>query len=147
MRWRSALANRLVGNAESAAGLEIAVTGPALRFACDTTIALTGADFGARSMASAVPTLARGAGDGGVAARNGDGAGRGRRAYLAVAGGIDVPEYLGSRSTFILGGFGGHAGRVLRAGDVLASGRRARQRRADLAERRSAHTRTSGRSA
>jgi urea carboxylase len=44
------------------------------------------------------------------------------RAYLAVAGGFDVPLYLGSRSTFLLGKFGGHAGRALRAGDVLHLG-------------------------
>jgi urea carboxylase len=45
--------------------------------------------------------------------------GAGARAYLLVRGGIDVPEYLGSRSTFTLGGFGGHGGRPLRTGDVL----------------------------
>ncbi|SPE29672.1 Urea amidolyase related protein (fragment) [Candidatus Sulfopaludibacter sp. SbA3] len=49
-------------------------------------------------------------------------AGAGARAYLAVAGGFDVPAYLGSRSTFILGRFGGHAGRTLRVGDVLGIG-------------------------
>jgi urea carboxylase len=48
--------------------------------------------------------------------------GAGSRAYLAISGGIEVPEYLGSKSTFILGRFGGHAGRVLRAGDVLHLG-------------------------
>jgi urea carboxylase len=113
------LANRLVGNADFAAGLEIAVTGPTLRFACDTAIALGGAEINAtldgvpvprwksipvREGASLVMSTAHGAGN---------------RAYLAVAGGIDVPDYLGSKSTFILGRFGGHAGRVLRAGDVL----------------------------
>ena len=41
------------------------------------------------------------------------------RAYLCVQGGFDTPLYMGSRSTFTLGNFGGHAGRVLRAGDVL----------------------------
>ena len=45
--------------------------------------------------------------------------GQGCRAYLAVQGGLDVPVYLGSRSTFILGKFGGHAGRALRCGDVV----------------------------
>jgi urea carboxylase len=113
------LANRLVGNPDSAAGLEIAVTGPTLRFACDTAIALAGAEMNAtldgvpvprwksipvREGSTLVMTTARGAGN---------------RGYLAVAGGIDVPEYLGSKSTFILGRFGGHAGRVLRGGDVL----------------------------
>src|SRR5206468_12840267 len=43
----------------------------------------------------------------------------GCRAYLAIRGGFDVPEYLGSRSTFTLGNFGGHGGRALRPADVL----------------------------
>src|SRR3981081_3275741 len=47
----------------------------------------------------------------------------GARAYLTVRGGLDVPNYLDSKSTFALGGFGGHGGRVLRAGDVLRLGR------------------------
>ncbi len=51
--------------------------------------------------------------------RSGAIAGAGQRAYLAVRGGFDVPEYLGSRATFTLGQFGGHGGRALRAGDVL----------------------------
>ena len=46
-------------------------------------------------------------------------AGAGQRAYLAVRGSFDIPEYLGSRATFTLGQFGGHGGRALRAGDVL----------------------------
>ncbi|MCU1258638.1 MAG: urea carboxylase, partial [Bryobacterales bacterium] len=48
--------------------------------------------------------------------------GAGSRGYIAVRGGIDVPDYLGSKSTFILGKFGGHAGRTLRAGDLLRFG-------------------------
>ncbi len=112
------IANRLVGNKEGAAGLEFTLTGPTLRFACDAMIALTGADFGAQLDGHPLPrweairvkqnsllelTSAQDAG---------------ARAYLAIAGGIDTPQYLGSRSTFILGKFGGQ-GRVLRAGDVL----------------------------
>jgi urea carboxylase len=112
-------ANRLVGNPESAAGLEFTLTGPTLRFACDTTIALTGADFNERLDGSPVPRWQAvqvkrnsllelgGAGDGGA------------RAYLAVVGGLEAPLYLGSRSTFILGKFGGQSGRAIRAGDVL----------------------------
>jgi urea carboxylase len=115
-------ANRLVGNPGDAAGLEIAVTGPTLKFASDTFIALTGADFGAlldgvpilRWQAVTVPAGAT------LAMTSTPSAGA--RAYLAVAGGIEVPEYLGSRSTFILGRFGGHAGRTLRSGDVLHPG-------------------------
>ncbi len=113
------LANRLVGNPDSAAGLEIAVTGPTLRFACDTTIALAGADMNATLDGVPVPRWKS------IPVREGSSLAMataqsaGNRAYLAVAGGIDVPDYLGSKSTFILGRFGGHAGRVLRAGDVL----------------------------
>jgi urea carboxylase len=113
------LANRLIGNPDSAAGLEIAVTGPTLRFASDAVIALTGADFGARLDGIPVPRWRSMVVREGALLEMTTAQGGGYRAYLAVAGGIDVPEYLESRSTFILGRFGGHAGRVLRAGDVL----------------------------
>ncbi len=111
-------ANRLVGNDDGAAGLEMTLTGPTLRFACDATIALTGADFGARVDGKLVPRweAVRVKQDSLLELGNAEEAGA--RAYLAVAGGIDAPPYLGSRATFILGKFGGQ-GRVLRAGDVL----------------------------
>jgi len=114
------IGNELVGNSDDAAGLEIAVTGPSLRFRSDALIALAGADFSARL--DGVPVARWEA----VSVKKGStlelGTGGGR-AYLSVTGGFDVPEYLGSRSTFILGKFGGHAGRALRAGDVLAVGK------------------------
>jgi urea carboxylase len=113
------IANRLVDNPEGAAGLEIAVTGPSLRFRSDALIALTGTDFGARIDGVAVELWRAVAVKKGSTLEMGTGGGR---AYLTVAGGFDVPEYLGSRSTFILGKFGGDAGRALRAGDVLAIG-------------------------
>jgi urea carboxylase len=113
------LANRLVGNPDSAAGLEIAVTGPTLRFASDAVIALAGADFAPSLDGIPVPRWKSVVVRAGSLLEMTTPQGGGNRAYLAVAGGIDVPEYLGSRSTFILGGFGGHAGRVLRAGDAL----------------------------
>jgi len=112
------LANRLVANEEDAAGLEITLTGPTLRFACDATIALAGADFGATLNGSPMPLWRA------VRVRQNSllelssARSAGARAYLAVAGGIDTPPYLGSRSTFILGKFGAN-GRALRAGDVL----------------------------
>ncbi len=116
-------ANELVGNDESAAGLEIAVTGPSLRFRSDAVIAVTGADFGARLDGVAVaPWSAVNVEKGSVLEFEGGGG----RAYLSVAGGFDVPSYLGSKSTFILGKFGGHAGRALRSGDVLAVGETSR---------------------
>jgi urea carboxylase len=115
-------ANYLAGNPESAAALEIAVMGPSLRCTSDTVIAVTGADFDARIDGAPVPRWIA------VPVKAGDvltmstAQSTGARAYLAVAGGIDVPAYLGSGSTFILGKFGGHAGRALRAGDVLHLG-------------------------
>jgi len=111
-------ANRLVGNQEDAAGLEITLTGPTLRFASDTTIALTGADFAARLNGSPMPRWQAIRVKQNSVLELGAAQDAGARAYLAIAGGIDTPSYLGSRSTFILGKFGGQA-RVLRAGDVL----------------------------
>jgi urea carboxylase len=112
-------ANRLVGNASNDAGLEITLTGPTLRFSCDAKIALTGADFGALLDGQSIPTWQAVFVQRGSVLELGAAQGAGARAYLAVAGGIEAPQYLGSRSTFILGKFGGQSGRTLRAGDVL----------------------------
>ncbi|HET6178870.1 MAG TPA: urea carboxylase [Candidatus Sulfotelmatobacter sp.] len=112
-------ANRLVGNTEDAAALEITLTGPTLRFASETTIALTGADFGARLDGKPLKPWKSVRVNQDSLLELGSAEGAGARAYLAVAGGIDAPPYLGSRATFILGKFGGQSGRVLRAGDVL----------------------------
>lgn len=112
------LANCLVGNLESAAGLEIIVSGPTLRFNQATFIALTGSAIEASLDGQQIEMKTRVKVDAGQVLKLGkvlDGA----RTYLAVHGGIDCPEYLGSRSTFTLGQFGGHAGRALVAGDVL----------------------------
>ena len=113
------LANRLVGNAPTAAGLEITISGPTLRFACDNRIALTGADFGARLNGRPVPRWRAVFVPSGSVLEMGSAQGAGARAYLAVDGGIEAPPYLASRSTFILGKFGGQSGRALHAGDVL----------------------------
>jgi urea carboxylase len=113
------LANRVLGNSSGAAGLELTVSGPTLKFHSDTTIALAGADM--QAMLDGVPFANDRAHDvkaGSVLSFRGV-RGHGLRAYLAVAGGLDVPMYLGSRATFTLGQFGGHAGRTLRVGDVL----------------------------
>ena len=113
------LGNRLLGNPKQAAGLELTVAGPTLRFNSNTVISLTGAPMTAELDGSpvgfwqAVPVKA------GSVLRLGSIQGNGCRSYLAVAGGFDVPDYLGSKSTFTLGQFGGHAGRTLRVGDVL----------------------------
>jgi len=115
-------ANKAVGNPEGTPGLECTATGPTLRFSRETVICVTGAPVTCTVDGREVPrwepvTVAAG----GVLAvgRTED---TGLRTYLAVRGGIDVPEYLGSASTFTLGNFGGHAGRALRAGDVLRPG-------------------------
>jgi len=116
------LANRIVGNHEAAAGLEFTLQGPTLRFHCDAILALTGADCDARLDGEPVSTwqpLAVKAGQTLALGR----ARTGCRSYLAVRNGFDVPEYLGSRSTFSLGQFGGHAGRTLRVADMLAISR------------------------
>lgn len=113
------LANRLVNNPEDAAGLEITLAGPTLRFNLDTTVALSGAVFESDLDGNPIPWNQSIHVRAGSVLRIKGVSDAGCRAYLAVAGGITVPEYLGSKSTFALGKFGGHAGRALRHGDVL----------------------------
>ncbi len=113
------LANKLAGNEEGTAGLELTVAGPTLRFNCDAVIALAGADMSAELDGKALANWAAHAVKAGSILRLGAIRDTGCRAYLAVRGGFDVPDYLGSQSTFTLGQFGGHAGRTLRVGDVL----------------------------
>src|SRR5512143_2076727 len=113
------LANRLAGNDEGAAALELTVAGPTLRFNCDAVIALAGADMGAELDGVSLANWAAHAVKAGSILKLGAVKDAGCRAYLAVRGGLDVPDYLGSKSTFTLGQFGGHAGRTLRVGDVL----------------------------
>ncbi len=114
-------ANRLVGNPDDAAGIEMTLAGPRLRFVAPATIALTGAEFGARvddrpvarwqsTFVEPGATLSFSVPQDGL------------RAYLAIAGGIDVPRVLGSRSTYTRSKLGGWEGRALRAGDILAAG-------------------------
>ena len=113
------LANRVVGNADGTAGLEIAVSGPELRFGCDAVIALCGALMEATLDGVALPFWTAVSVTAGAVLKIGTANGPGLRAYLAVAGGLEAGDYLGSRSTFMLGGFGGHGGRALRGGDVV----------------------------
>ncbi|MES2437684.1 MAG: 5-oxoprolinase subunit PxpB [Verrucomicrobiota bacterium] len=103
------LANLMVGNPENAAGLEICVSGPVLKFHVDTVVALVSGSGKPRRVKegetvdfSKLP--------------------HGVRACLAIAGGIRVPEILGSMATDVRAGFGGHQGRALRAGDRLEIG-------------------------
>lgn len=112
------LANRIVGNHESAAALEYTIIGPKLKFHRDAIIALTGATSPAKIDGELIPFWQPVAIKAGQILEVGK-AEQGCRGYLAVRNGFDVPVYLGSRSTFALGQFGGHAGRTLRATDML----------------------------
>ena len=116
------LGNRLLGNDEATAGLEITVTGPSLAFTAATRICLTGADFGAALDGAPVPLGQAIDVAAGQKLAMGRAKGGGLRGYLLVAGGFDIAPYLGSVATFDLGGFGGHGARRLLAGDVLHLG-------------------------
>lgn len=120
-RFALEIANRLVGNAPDAAGLEITAGGAAFRLLAPTLLAITGADLCAtlddQPLAPWTAIVARAGSQLRLPARHGP---AGARSYLALAGGIVVPILLGSASTCLSGGFGGYAGRPLRAGDVLA---------------------------
>ncbi|MDY6871794.1 MAG: urea carboxylase [Actinomycetota bacterium] len=113
------LGNRALGNPDGAAGLECTASGPALRVSHPTTVCLTGAECSVTVDGRPVPMWepvevpAGGVLDVGAAETVG------LRTYVLVAGGLDIPDYLGSASTFTLGRFGGHGGRRLVAGDVL----------------------------
>lgn len=113
------VANRLVGNPEHAAGLEMTITGPNLRFNVATTIALTGARMKAELDGEPVAYGQPVAVAAGSVLKLKSIQGGGSRTYLALQGGLDAADYMGSKATFTLGQFGGHAGRCLRAGDVL----------------------------
>ncbi|KJK01805.1 urea carboxylase [Pseudomonas sp. 21] len=113
------LGNQLLGNPEGAAALEITMSGPTLRFNTDAVVSVTGAalpislDGSEQPMDTALFIAA------GATLSLGTVSGAGARSYLCLRGGLNVPDYLGSKSTFTLGQFGGHGGRALRAGDVL----------------------------
>ncbi len=113
------LGNRLLGNDEGAAALEITMSGPLLRFNCAAVVAVTGAEIPLRLNDRAVPMNTALLIEAGSILSLGTLAGAGARSYLCLRGGLQVPDYLGSKSTFTLGQFGGHGGRALRAGDVL----------------------------
>ena len=113
------LANRALGNPEGTAALELTVNGPSLRFNTDTVIALTGAAMQATLDGEAIELWKPIAVTAGATLRMRGIQDAGSRGYLAVKGGFDVPDYMGSKSTFTLGQFGGHGGRTLRVGDVL----------------------------
>ena len=114
-------ANVLVGNAPGEAALELTMAGPDVEFGFSSVIAVTGADMDPRINGRPMPMWQA------VAVRPGDRlhfgwAKNGCRAYLAVAGGIDVPSVMGSKSTYIRGSLGGFRGRPLTEGDCLPAG-------------------------
>ena len=113
--------NYLVGNEEDAAGLELTYFGPELTFTEDAVIAITGAEMPPKINGEEAATweaFAVSSGD----VLTFDYLRSGARAYLAVAGGIDVPLFMHSRSTYTLIGLGGHEGRALQEGDELEIG-------------------------
>ncbi|MBI6681976.1 urea carboxylase [Pseudomonas viridiflava] len=111
--------NLLLGNAEGCAALEITMSGPLLRFNTDAVVAVTGATIPLTLDGESCPMNTALLVKAGSTLALGTIAGAGARSYLCVRGGLDVPDYLGSKSTFTLGQFGGHGGRALRTGDVL----------------------------
>ena len=118
-----AAGNLLLGNEENAAGVEVPVFPFQIRFTADCAFAVTGADCMARlDDAPLLPWWSHEAKAGQVlqlGVPRQDGPWRASRVYLCLAGGIDVPEVLGSRSTQLRGAFGGLEGRPLRRGDTL----------------------------
>lgn len=120
-RWALSAANILTGNDLSAACLEITLSGPTVAVLRDCLISITGADMDPRLSGEPVPMWEC------LYCRQGQvlsfGYRRtGCRTYLSVGGGIIVPQVLGSSSTFLTAGFGGHCGRKLEAGDILYAG-------------------------
>ena len=112
-------ANALVGNAGTACALEMTVNGPTLRFHDDAVVAICGALMPAKLDGAPVTHDAAFAVTAGQVLSIGTIDGPGQRAYLAVAGAFQAPVVLGSRATFALGQFGGHATGTLKAGDAL----------------------------
>ncbi len=123
--------NLLVGNGDAQAGIEITMGGFRAEFRCDASFALSGAEPEAYLNGNPVAYWhAHQAKRGDLLTIEGITPGRGfspggrLRVYLAISGGIDVPPVMGSRSTYLRGGFGGLEGRGLRAGDELPLGSR-----------------------
>jgi len=116
--WSHCVANVLVGNPKGEATLEITLTGPSLRFTEPALIAITGGNLspriGEHTVPQETPVLVRAGGrlDFGLRVA-------GVRAYLAIHGGFSVARVMGSKATYVRGGFGGFDGRALRRGDAL----------------------------
>lgn len=112
------LANRIVGNSPTAAAIEVTLLGPAIKFHFDTVIGLAGGSVSCTINDIAIKQYEP------VQVHRGDVLNIGKlttgcRVYLAIRGELDIPNYLGSKSTFTLGQFGGYNGRVFKPGDIL----------------------------
>src|ERR671916_1608271 len=126
--------NYLVGNEDGAAGLEMTYLGPELEFTEDAVIAITGAEMPPKVNGEEAPTWET------LRVEEGDVLSfdylkNGARSYLAVAGGIDVPVFMHSRSTYTLIGLGGHEGRALQEGDELRVGEASRNAAGQVGKR------------
>ncbi|KAK9450510.1 uncharacterized protein V1518DRAFT_414031 [Limtongia smithiae] len=115
------LANTIVGNHSKSPAIECTLIGPSIKFHCDTVIAITGGETAPTLDGITVPMWEP------IAVKTGQAliVGKiitGSRSYIAIRNGLDVPEYLNSRSTFALGNMGGFNGRVLKFGDVIFLG-------------------------
>jgi antagonist of KipI len=120
-RYSYIVANRLIGNRDHDAVLEITLKGPELFFEQDSVVAVTGADLTPSVNGIGIPLWTSLLVEAGSSLTFG--ARRsGTRSYLAVAGGIDVPVVMGSRSTHLSSQTGGVNGRALAQGDVLVGG-------------------------
>lgn len=126
-QYSAEIANALVGNSSEAAVLESTYLGPVLQFTEAATIAITGSPVTIKVNGEERPEWTRLSLDAGDELSFGPLRG-GTRFYIAVAGGIDVPEVLGSRSTYLLGGIGGLNGRKLEGGDLIRVGSPSAQR-------------------
>jgi urea carboxylase len=115
-------ANLLVGNPREAAGIEVTLGGFAMRLGAEATVAVCGAPAEVTLDGETLEVWSSAPAQSGSELRIGIAPGPGFRLYVAVAGGIDVPELFGSRATYTMGGLGGFEGRALAAGDRLALG-------------------------
>ncbi|WP_343709293.1 urea carboxylase [Mycobacterium sp.] len=113
------LGNRALGNGDAAPGLECTASGPALRVTHPTKVCVTGAECLVTVDGRPVPMWEPVEIPAGAVLDVGAAEHAGLRTYVLIAGGLNVPSYLGSASTFVLGRFGGHGGRPLVTGDVL----------------------------
>jgi 5-oxoprolinase (ATP-hydrolysing) subunit C len=115
-------ANLLVGNPESAAGLEVTLGAVALRIESDATVAVCGPDAELTVDGEGIPLWESRRVAAGSELRIGISTAAGFRFYVAIGGGVDVPPLFGSRSTYTMGALGGHEGRALENGDRLRLG-------------------------